>query len=65
MQHHADINQKIGFAGGTILSFIANINADDMLRTLLLTAFGAIVSFGISLLLKTAMQWHRKNRHRR
>jgi hypothetical protein len=64
MQPHADTNLKMGFAGGTILSFIANINADDMLRTLLLTAFGAIVSFGISLLLKTALHWYRQNRHR-
>ena len=55
---------KMGFAGGTILSFIANINADDMLRTLLLTTIGAVVSFGISLLLKMALHWYRQNRHR-
>jgi hypothetical protein len=64
MQQHADINLKIGFAGGTILSFIANINADDIERTLLLSAIGATISFAISLLLKKALHWYRHNRPR-
>ncbi len=64
MQPHADINLKMGFAGGTLLSFIANINAEDVLRTLLLSAIGAIVSFAISLGLKAALHWYRHNRHR-
>jgi len=64
MNHYANTHLKIGFAGGTLMSFIANINSDDIIRTILLTAMGATVSFGISLLLKKAVHWYRQNRHK-
>jgi hypothetical protein len=64
MNHHANNHLKTGFAGGTLMSFIANINSDDIIRTILLTAMGATVSFGISLLLKQAVNWYRQNRHK-
>lgn len=56
------MNLAMGFAGGTIMAFVANINADDIVRTILLTAMGATVSFGISLLLKQGLKWYRQNR---
>lgn len=65
MSYYADNHLKIGFAGGTLMSFIANINSDDIIRTILLTAMGATVSFGISLLLKRTVHWYRQNRHKR
>lgn len=64
MQYHADTNLKMGFAGGTLISFIANINASDIIRTILLTSIGAAVSFGVSMLLKQAIQWYRRHRHK-
>ena len=64
MSYNSDIHLKTGTAGGTLLAFVANINAADILRTILLTAMGATVSFGMSLLLKQALKWYRQNRHR-
>lgn len=42
----------IGTAGGTFLSVVPNLNSEDVLKTVLLAAVGAIVSFGISMVLK-------------
>ena len=47
--------------GGTLFVFLANINNDDMKKTIVLTMIGAVVSFITSLLLKTAIKWW-KNR---
>ena len=64
MSNYADTNLKMGTAGGTLMGFIANINAEDILRTVLLTAMGATVSFGVSLSLKMAVKWYRQHRHK-
>jgi hypothetical protein len=42
----------MGTAGGTFLSVVPNLNSEDVLKTVLLAAVGAIVSFGISMVLK-------------
>lgn len=49
-----------GTAGGTFLSIVPNIHSDDVLKTVLLAALGAVVSFIISLLLKVIIRKHRK-----
>ncbi len=64
MSYYTDTNQKIGMAGGTLMAFMANINADDILRTILLTSMGTIISFGMSILLKQVVKWYRQHRHR-
>lgn len=38
--------------GGTVLSIAANIGSDDVLKTVVLAALGAVVSFIVSLLMK-------------
>jgi hypothetical protein len=43
---------KAGTAGGTLTIIIANITGSDLLKTSVLAAIGAIVSFGVSYLLK-------------
>jgi hypothetical protein len=43
---------KAGTAGGTLISILGNITMGDMLRTIILAAVGAVVSFSLSLLLK-------------
>lgn len=43
---------KYGTAGGIITILIYNINASDIIKTAVLAALGAIVSFIISILLK-------------
>ncbi|CAM2849521.1 hypothetical protein SAMN05444143_101934 [Flavobacterium succinicans] len=49
-----------GTAGGTFLSMIPNLSSDDIVKTIILAAIGAVVSFMISLLLKNLNKKHRK-----
>jgi mannitol-specific phosphotransferase system IIBC component len=48
---------KMGTAGGTLMIILANITTGDVLKTVVLAALGAVVSFGVSLLLKRMMKW--------
>jgi hypothetical protein len=50
----------IGTAGGTFLSVVPNLHSEDVLKTVLLAAIGAIVSFGISMVLKFFIKKHKK-----
>ena len=43
---------KMGTAGGILTIILMNINAADILKTAVLAAIGAVVSFFISILLK-------------
>ncbi|WP_353196700.1 hypothetical protein [Parapedobacter defluvii] len=42
----------IGITGGTLLSVIGQLGVHDMLRTALLAAIGAVVSFTVTWLLQ-------------
>ncbi len=42
----------VATASGTFLSIVPNLNSEDILKTVALASIGAIVSFGISILLK-------------
>ena len=50
----------VGTAGGTFLSILPNLHSDDIVKTVLLATIGAIVSFIISLLLKSIIRKHKK-----
>ena len=50
---------KMGTAGGTLMIILANITTGDILKTVVLAAVGAVVSFGVSLLLRRMMKWRR------
>jgi hypothetical protein len=50
----------MGTAGGTFLSIIPNIQSADVLKTVVLAALGAVVSFTISLVLKSIIKKHKK-----
>ena len=50
----------MGTAGGTFLSMIPNINSEDIVKTIILASVGAIVSFMISILLKSLQKKHKK-----
>ena len=52
MNHVFDNNTKVGTAGGTMLTILANINCGDLIKTAVLAGVGAVVSFGVTLLLK-------------
>ena len=45
-------NIKAGTIGGTLLTVLATITKDDVLKTIIMAASGAAVSFCVSLLLK-------------
>lgn len=47
-----DKTTKAGTAGGTLLSIFANINSEDLIKTAVLAAVGAVISFAVTLLLK-------------
>lgn len=47
-----DNNTKAGTAGGTLLIIFLNIRSEDLLKTVVLAAIGAIVSFSVTLSLK-------------
>jgi hypothetical protein len=47
-----DSTTKRGTVGGTLLTIFANISSEDLIKTAILAAIGAVVSFGVTLLLK-------------
>ena len=51
---------KVGTAGGTLTIFLMNITTTDVMKTAVLSAIGAAVSFGVSLLLKMFIRKWRK-----
>jgi len=50
----------IGTAGGTFLSIVPNLASEDLVKTIVLAAVGALVSFTISSLLKNLNKKHKK-----
>lgn len=50
----------VGTFGGTFLSIVPNIHSEDIAKTAILATVGAIVSFTISLLLKSLQKKHKK-----
>jgi hypothetical protein len=50
----------MGTAGGTFLSIVPNIASEDILRTVILAAPGAIVSFTLSVVLKMITKKRKK-----
>ena len=52
MNHVFDSSTKAGTIGGTLLSFLANIDNEDLLKTGILAAIGAVVSFTVTIFLK-------------
>ncbi|WP_257670711.1 hypothetical protein [Parapedobacter tibetensis] len=48
---------SIGTTGGTALSIVGQLGMHDVLKTALLAAIGAVVSFAVSLLLQ---RWQRR-----
>ncbi len=56
----ANNHTLMGTAGGTFLSIVPNINSEDIARTIVLATVGAIVSFTISLLLKSLQKKRKK-----
>ena len=47
-----DSSTKAGTIGGTLLTLLANIDSEDLLKTGILAAIGAVVSFTVTIFLK-------------
>ena len=48
IDHHI----RTGILGGTVFSTVFNHNTGDVMATVVMAALGAIVSFGVSLILR-------------
>jgi hypothetical protein len=55
-----DNTTKTGTAGGTLLTIFANISREDLVKTVLLAAIGAVVSFSVTLVLKFLIKYFKK-----
>ncbi len=53
-------NQNAGTVGGTFLAFVGMVDPNDMLKTAILAAMGAIVSFIVSAILKRIFKSKKK-----
>lgn len=51
---------KMGTAAGTLAIIFANITTGDLLKTVVLAALGAVVSFCVSLLMKLLVRWWKR-----
>ena len=54
MRHNVSLT--LGTASGTVLSMLPNVTSADIARTAILAVVGAVVSFLITLLLKTVFK---------
>jgi len=55
-----DNTTKRGTAGGTLLTILGNISSEDLIKTAILAAIGAVVSFGVTVLLKLLVKQMKK-----
>ena len=55
-QDYFDSTTKAGTAAGTLLTIFANISSADLVKTGILAAVGAIVSFCVTILLKAMIR---------
>ena len=52
MNHVFNSSTKAGTLGGTLLTLLVNIDNEDLIKTGILAAIGAFVSFTVTLILK-------------
>ena len=58
----SDFSTRAGTTGGTLLVVLLQISTDELAKTSVLAAVGAVVSFSVSLLLKYLFRYVRKKR---
>jgi mannitol-specific phosphotransferase system IIBC component len=49
---HIENGTILGTVSGTVLTIAVNVGSSDIIKTVILAALGAIVSFSVSVLLK-------------
>lgn len=55
-----DNTTRVGTVGGTLLTIMVNIHREDLLKTAVLAAIGAVVSFGVTVLLKMIIRFFKR-----
>ncbi len=60
MNSYFDNTTKTGTITGTLISILGNLHHEDLLKTAILAAIGAIVSFLVSLSLKAIVKYFKK-----
>ncbi|MCU7550420.1 hypothetical protein OCK74_14965 [Chitinophagaceae bacterium LB-8] len=60
MEHVFDNTTKAGTTAGTMLTILVNISSEDLLKTVVLAAVGAAVSFVVTLILKALVHYFHK-----
>jgi mannitol-specific phosphotransferase system IIBC component len=58
--HNIESGTILGTVSGTVLTVLVNIGSSDVLKTVVLAALGAVVSFSMSLLLKWLLKKFKK-----
>ncbi|HMJ46305.1 MAG TPA: hypothetical protein VK498_03205 [Ferruginibacter sp.] len=59
-QHYFDNSTKAGTISGTLLTILVNIKGGDLVKTGILAAVGAVVSFSVTLFLKFLIKCFKK-----
>jgi hypothetical protein len=59
-QQYFDNSTKAGTIGGTMLTILVNIKGADLVKTAILAAVGAVVSFTVTLVLKFLIKFFKK-----
>ena len=54
------IYTRSGIIGGTLISVFCNLHPEDIVKTITLAGLGTIVSFLVSMLMKTIFEWFKK-----
>jgi len=58
--HNIESGTILGTVSGTVLTVFVNIGSSDVMKTVVLAALGAVVSFSVSLLLKWLLKKFKK-----
>jgi hypothetical protein len=55
-----DLHDKAGIGGGMLGTVLATVNSNDLVKTMVLAATGAVISFGVTFALKLLVRFLRK-----
>ncbi|HWJ28475.1 MAG TPA: hypothetical protein VNS32_18155 [Flavisolibacter sp.] len=58
----SDFSTRAGTTGGTLLVILLQISSEELAKTGVLAAVGAVVSFSVSLLLKYLVRYIKRKR---
>ncbi len=60
LQPYFDPTTRVSMVASTVLTIFVNISSADLVKTAVLAAVGAAVSFAVSQVLKAVVRWFQK-----